>query len=89
MYTPDTYMEFFNLDDIRRLPSSLPEQALLKFTRGISSVRVVIFNSLTWKREEVVSVLVASVDVQVIFITILTRLYFYITLLNYFLTFYL
>ncbi|XP_075221879.1 alpha-mannosidase 2 isoform X2 [Lycorma delicatula] len=65
MYTPDTYMEFFNLDDIRRLPSSLPEQALLKFTRGISSVRVVIFNSLTWKREEVVSVLVASVDVQV------------------------
>lgn len=65
MYVPDPFAEYFNLDDIRKLPSSLPEQSLLKFSRGINSIRVVIFNSLTWKREEVVSLRVATVDVQI------------------------
>ncbi|RZF47561.1 hypothetical protein LSTR_LSTR009097 [Laodelphax striatellus] len=64
-YTPSPHFEFFSMDDNRKFPNSLSEQTLLKFSSNVESIRVVFFNSLTWRRQEVVSLKVATVDVQV------------------------
>lgn len=64
-YEPAPDFTFFNLDDIRKMPSSIPEQSILTFGSGLDSHRVVFYNSLTWSRTEVVSLRVGSADVQV------------------------
>uniref|UniRef100_A0A1B6CBG0 Alpha-mannosidase n=1 Tax=Clastoptera arizonana TaxID=38151 RepID=A0A1B6CBG0_9HEMI len=64
-YTLKADVQYFNLDDTRKLAFSLPEQNLLTFTSGYESRKVVFYNSLTRHRQEIVFLKVSIPEVQV------------------------
>lgn len=63
-YIVDSEQLYFDFDDHRRNPSSLPERKLLIFREG-EAKRFVFFNPLTYRRQEMVSIQVFSPYVQV------------------------
>lgn len=65
---PETNSLFFAVDDAWQDHRSLPERVSVSLGThlGVESRRVVIFNSLTWERQEVVYLQVSSPHVKVL-----------------------
>ncbi|XP_046658800.1 alpha-mannosidase 2 isoform X2 [Homalodisca vitripennis] len=64
-YEADDDKVYFDLDHVRRLAHSLPEQKTLAFNSIQEVQRVVIYNSLTYHRQEVVTLRVSTPDLKV------------------------
>ncbi|GLV40323.1 alpha-Mannosidase class II a [Carabus blaptoides fortunei] len=61
----DSDIVHYNIDDIRRSQDSLPEKYIITIGRGAPIKRVVMYNSLTFTRHEVITLLVSTPFVQV------------------------
>ncbi|PSN52814.1 hypothetical protein C0J52_09697 [Blattella germanica] len=54
-YQPNSEFVYFDLDDMRKHHYSIPEKTVVFVGEGLESQRVVIYNSLTWRRQELVT----------------------------------
>ncbi|XP_047114785.1 alpha-mannosidase 2 [Schistocerca piceifrons] len=64
-YQDDPQFTYFDLDDVRKHHYSLPEKTTLTFGDGHEYRKIVIFNSLTWKRRELITIRVSTPYVKV------------------------
>nr|CAD7594452.1 unnamed protein product [Timema genevievae] len=62
---PDSEFTYFDLDDVRKHHYSIPEKTVLAFGPDMEAHTVVLFNSLTWQRKELVTVRVSTAYVKV------------------------
>lgn len=58
---------YFDLDDMRKHHYSIPEKTVVFVGEGLESQRVVLYNSLTWRRQELVTLRVSTPNVKVSF----------------------
>ncbi|XP_063231157.1 alpha-mannosidase 2 [Bacillus rossius redtenbacheri] len=63
--TLDPEFTYFDVDDVRKHHNSLPEKTVLAFNDDVTERRVVVYNSLTWKRKELVTVRVSTPYVKI------------------------
>lgn len=61
----DSEIVHYNIDDVRRSQDSLPEKYIITIGKGAPIKRVVVYNSLTFTRHEVITLLVSTPFVQV------------------------
>ncbi|KAK7790667.1 hypothetical protein R5R35_002442 [Gryllus longicercus] len=64
-YQPDPEAVYFDLDDQRKQHHSLPEKITITIAEGVEPKKVVIFNSLTWTRQEMVTIQINTPYVKV------------------------
>ncbi|XP_023714691.1 alpha-mannosidase 2 [Cryptotermes secundus] len=64
-YQPNSEFVYFDMDNMRKQHYSIPEKAVVFFGEGFESQRVVLYNSLTWRREELVTLRVSTRNVKV------------------------
>nr|CAD7399005.1 unnamed protein product [Timema cristinae] len=64
MDLPDSEFTYFDLDDVRKHHYSIPEKTVLAFGADMEAHTVVLFNSLTWQRKELVTVRVSTAYVK-------------------------
>lgn len=67
--SPNSEELYYNLDDVIRNYDSLPERNIIMIGEGATQKKVVLFNSLTIHRNEVVKFLVSTPFVHVSIIT--------------------
>lgn len=68
---PDIFssdMPHYNIDDMRRSQDALPERYIITIGKGAPIKRIVVYNSLTFTRHEVVMLLVSTPFIQVLFV---------------------
>jgi hypothetical protein len=64
-YQPNSEFVYFNLDDMRKHHYSIPEKTVVFVGEGLESQRVVLYNSLTGRRQELVTLRVPTPNVKV------------------------
>jgi hypothetical protein len=64
-YQPNPEFVYFDMDDMRKQHYSIPEKTLVFVGEGFESQRVVLCNSLTWRRAELVTIRVSTRNVKV------------------------
>lgn len=67
LYQPNSEFVYFDLDDMRKHHYSIPEKSVVFVGEGLESQRVVLYNSLTWRRQELVTLRVSTHNVKVSF----------------------
>lgn len=65
--TPQNQASFYNVDEIRPMHDALPQHYTITIGPELSTKKVVLFNSLTFNRVEVVTFFVSTPFVQVCF----------------------
>ncbi|XP_066995337.2 alpha-mannosidase 2 [Anabrus simplex] len=64
-YQPDPEFVFFDLDDGRKYYYSLPEKTTISVGEGLEYRKVVLYNSLAWQKQELVTIRVSTPFVKV------------------------
>ncbi|XP_069682276.1 alpha-mannosidase 2 isoform X2 [Periplaneta americana] len=64
-YHPNTESVYFDLDDMRKHHYSIPEKTIVFVGDGLESQRIVLYNSLSWRRKELVTLRVSTPNVKV------------------------
>lgn len=64
-YQPNSESVYFDLDDVRKHYYSIPERTVVFVDEGLEPQRVVLYNSLTWRRQELVTFRVSTSNVKV------------------------
>jgi hypothetical protein len=64
-YQPNSEFVYFDMDDMRKQHYSIPEKTVIFVGEGSESQRVVLYNSLTWRRQELVTLRVSTHNVKV------------------------
>jgi alpha-mannosidase II len=65
LYQPNSEFVYFDLDDMRKHHYSIPEKTVVFVGEGLESQRVVLYNSLTWRRQELVTLRVSTHNCKV------------------------
>ncbi|KAJ9599827.1 hypothetical protein L9F63_009867, partial [Diploptera punctata] len=64
-YQPNSEFVYFDLDDMRKHHYSIPEKTVVFVGEGLETQRIIIYNSLTWRRQELVTIRVSTLHVKV------------------------
>lgn len=67
LYQPNSEFVYFDLDDMRKHHYSIPEKTVVFVGEGLESQRVVLYNSLTWRRQELATLRVSTHNCKVSF----------------------